>query len=90
MINYTPVVRSFLSERFPEGSVHCPEITAGDIPAFALRQATLVTSKRAPLRVTALRSFLRYMFPRGIVAIDLATCVPTGMLRHSPDTPTRP
>jgi hypothetical protein len=37
----------------------------------------LVTSKRAPLVVTALRSFLRYLFHRGIVAIDLAMCVPT-------------
>ena len=41
------------------------------------RQATLVTSKRAPLVVTALRSFLRNLFYRGIVAVDLATCVPT-------------
>jgi site-specific recombinase XerC len=41
------------------------------------RQASLITSKRAPLVVTALRSFLRYLFHRGIVAVDLATCVPT-------------
>jgi site-specific recombinase XerD len=37
----------------------------------------VITSKRAPLVVTALRSFLRYLFVRGIVATDLATCVPT-------------
>jgi integrase/recombinase XerD len=48
-----------------------------DITAFVQRQATLVKSKRAPLVVTALRSFLRYLFYRGIVAVDLATCVPT-------------
>jgi len=77
VINYTPVARSFLSERFPKGPVHCQQITAVDITAFVQRQATLVTSKRAPLVVTALRSFLRYLFHRGIVAIDLATCVPT-------------
>jgi site-specific recombinase XerD len=77
VINYTPVVRSFLSERFPEGAVHYQQITAGDITAFVQRQAILVTSKRAPLVVTALRSFLRYLFHRGILAIDLATCVPT-------------
>ena len=62
MINYTPVARSFLSERFPKGAVHCQQITAADITAFVQRQATLVTSKRAPLVVTALRSFLRYLF----------------------------
>jgi site-specific recombinase XerD len=77
VINYTPVVRSFLTERFPEGAVHCQQITAGDIIEFVQRQAVLVTSKRAPLVVTALRSFLRYLFHRGILAIDLATCVPT-------------
>ena len=62
VINYTPVARSFLSERFPKGAVHCQQITAADITAFVQRQATLVTSKRAPLVVTALRSFLRYLF----------------------------
>jgi site-specific recombinase XerD len=77
VINYTPVVRSFLSERFPKGAVHCDKLTSGDITAFVQRQATLVTSKRAPLVVTALRSFLHYLFHRGIVAIDLAACVPT-------------
>jgi site-specific recombinase XerD len=77
VINYTPVARSFLSARFPKGAIHFPQITPADITAFVPRQATLVTSKRAPLVVTALRSFLRYLFHRGIVAIDLATCVPT-------------
>jgi len=77
VINYTPVARAFLSERFPKGALHFQRITAVDITAFVQRQATLVTSKRAPLVVTALRSFLRYLFLRGIVTIDLAPCVPT-------------
>ncbi len=77
VINYTPVARSFLSERFPKGALHFQRITAADITAFVQRQATLVTSKRAQLVVTALRSFLRYLFLRGLVAIDLAACVPT-------------
>jgi site-specific recombinase XerD len=77
VINYTPVARSFLSERFPKGALHFQQITAADITAFIQRQAVKVTSKRAQLVVTALRSFLRYLFLRGIVAVDLATCVPT-------------
>src|ERR1017187_292469 len=77
VINYTPVARSFLSERFPKGALRLQQITAADITAFVQRQATSVTSKRAQLVVTALRSFLRYLFLRGLVAIDLATCVPT-------------
>ena len=77
VINYTPVVRSFLSERFPKGAVHCHKITASDTTEFVQRQASLITSKRAPLVVTALRSFLHYLFHRGISTIDLAACVPT-------------
>ena len=72
VINYTPVARSFLTEQFPKGALHFQRITAADITAFVQRQATLVTSKRAPLVVTALRSFLRYLFLRDIVAIDFA------------------
>ena len=77
VINYTPIVRSFLSESFPRGAMSWRKITPGNITAFVQRQATSVTSKRAPLVVTALRSFLRYLFHRGLVAVDLAACVPT-------------
>jgi site-specific recombinase XerD len=76
-INYTPTVRAFLLERFPEDIVDWQQITAGEITAFVARQAAVITSKRAPLVVTSLRSFLRYLFDRGIVATNLATCVPT-------------
>ena len=51
VINYTPIARSFLSERFTKGAVHCQQITAADSTAFVQRQATLVTSKRASLVV---------------------------------------
>jgi|SRR5579859_4139673 len=54
VINYTPVARSFLSERFPKGAVHFQQITTADITAFVQRQATRVTSKRAPLVVSAI------------------------------------
>jgi len=77
VINYTPTVRAFLLERFPEDNVDCQQITAGEITVFVARQAAVITSQRAPLVVTALRSFLRYLFHRGIVASDLAMCVPT-------------
>ncbi len=77
VINYTPVARSFLSERSPKGDLDFQQITAADITGFVQRQATLVTSKRVLLVVTALRSFLRYLFHRGIVAVDWAACVPT-------------
>ncbi|MGI8742925.1 MAG: hypothetical protein ACR2NN_10215 [Bryobacteraceae bacterium] len=34
VINYTPIARAFLSERFPKGAVHCQRITPTDITAF--------------------------------------------------------
>jgi hypothetical protein len=40
VINYTPVARSFLSERFPQGALHFQQIAAADITAFVQRQAT--------------------------------------------------
>ena len=76
-INYTPTVRAFLLGRFPEDIVDCQQITAGEITTFVAGQAAVITSKRASLVVTSLRSFLRYLFHRDLVATDLATCVPT-------------
>ncbi len=76
VLNYTPVAQRFLLERFPEGAVRCQQITPGDIVGFVQRQASLVTSKRALLVVTALRSFLRHLLQKGAIDADLAACVP--------------
>ena len=87
VINYAPVARSFLSERSSKGVLDFQQINAAEIAVFVQRQATLVNSKRAPLVVTALRSFLRYLFHRGVVAVDWAACVPaiaTWSLSHVP------
>jgi integrase/recombinase XerD len=77
VINYTPVVRLFLLAHSSEGAVRCQEITADDIAGFVQHQASMITSKRAPLVVTALRSFLRYLLYRGAIDTDLSACVPT-------------
>src|SRR5450631_1814215 len=52
VINYAPTVRAFLLERFPEDTVDCQQIAAGEIAAFVAGQAAVITSKRAPLVVT--------------------------------------
>jgi site-specific recombinase XerD len=75
--NYTPIVRSFLTDRFPAGRLHWPEISATDVAAFVRRRAAVVTSKRATIVVSALRCFLHWLFHRGATKVDLAACVPT-------------
>jgi len=77
VINYTPIVRAFLTDRFPAGRLHWPQVSATDIAAFVRRQAAVVTSKRATVVVSALRCFLHYLFYRGATKVDLAACVPT-------------
>jgi len=39
VINYTPVARSFLSERFPKGALHFQQIAAADVTAFVQWQS---------------------------------------------------
>jgi len=77
VINYTPIVRSFLTDRFQAGRLHWQKVGATDIAAFVRRQAAVVTSKRATVVVSALRCFLHYLFHRGVIKADLAACVPT-------------
>lgn len=77
VINYTPIVRSFLTDRFPAGRLEWRQIGAADIAAFVQRRAAVVTSKRATVVVSALRCFLHYLFHRGVTKVDLAGCVPT-------------
>ena len=47
-----------------------------DVVRFVQRLATRLHLKRAKLRTTALRSFLRYVCYRGDVTLDLAAAVP--------------
>lgn len=77
VINYTPIVRSFLTDRFPIGRLQWRQIAATDITAFVQRRAAVVTSKRATVVVSALRCFLHYLFHSGLTKVDLAGCVPT-------------
>jgi site-specific recombinase XerD len=77
VINYTPIVRAFLADRFPAGGLHWLQISATDIAAFVRQRAAVVTSKRATVVVSALRCFLHYLFHRGVTKVDLAACVPT-------------
>jgi site-specific recombinase XerD len=77
VINYQPVIRKFLVERFGDGPFLFREVKASDISAFILRHAHTMSPKRAQGMTTAFRSFFRFLFGNGELQADLATSVPT-------------
>jgi site-specific recombinase XerD len=77
LINYIPVIRRFLDERFGAHPMLLGEIGQADIAHFVLRYANILSRGRAKLMVTALRSFFRFLRLRGDISADLAGVVPT-------------
>ena len=77
LLNYVPVVEQFLAERFHNAVPNFAMIRATHVTGFVLRHARQLSPVRAGLMVTALRSFFRYLRHRGVIATDLAGCVPT-------------
>jgi integrase/recombinase XerD len=77
LINYLPLVDRFLLDRFGRGPVRLSHLTARDVTRFVLRRAHTMSPRRAQLLVTALRSFLRFLFLCGETAMDLSLSVPT-------------
>jgi site-specific recombinase XerD len=76
LLNYLPVVRCLLAERFRRGPIRFDRLRAVDIIGFVQRHAHDFTPRRVKLMLTALRSFLRHLQYRGDIDADLATCVP--------------
>jgi site-specific recombinase XerD len=77
LLNYLPLVECFLLDRFGKGTVRLAQLTAADVTRFVRQRAHTMSSGRAKLLVTALRSFLRFAFLRGETARDLTASVPT-------------
>ena len=73
--NYLPTVRAFLAERFGSQEVALETLAARDANQFVLRHAQRLSRSRAKLVVTALRSFLRHLYQRGELPVDLASAV---------------
>jgi integrase/recombinase XerD len=76
LINYLPLVDQFLRDRFGTGPTRLAQLDARDVPRFVLRRVRAMNPGRAKLLVTALRSFLRFLFLRGETPIDLTPSVP--------------
>jgi len=73
---YLLFVRSFLNDRFGNGSVLLRRLCLRDIVSFVQHEAPRLHLKRAKLLTTALRSFLQYARYRGDIKLDLAAAVP--------------
>ncbi len=76
LINYLPLVDRFLLDRFGRGAVQLAQLKAADVTQFVRRRAPTMSVTRAKLLVTALRSFLRFLFLRRETATDLSLAVP--------------
>jgi site-specific recombinase XerD len=82
LIGYVPIVRRFLTERFPGSALRLTELCPQDLQHFILRQIQRVSRIHARLCVTALRSFLRFLLQRGAIKADLAAVVTGVSLRR--------
>jgi len=76
-IIYVGFAEQFLSNRFGNGDVRLVELSVTDVTNFVQSAAHQLSSGRAKLLVTALRSLLRYMRYQGEISVDLARCVPS-------------
>jgi site-specific recombinase XerD len=74
---YWPYIQIFLCERYENRSIRLCELCPQDIDRFLLSHAHKRTPKSAQLMVSAMRSFLRYLFRSGKTKSDLSTAVPT-------------
>lgn len=74
---YLAPVHCFLSDRFGPGPLSLSELTVRDVTQFVLSCYRPGARCSNFSLVSALRNFLRFLFLRGDLAIDLAGAVPT-------------
>jgi site-specific recombinase XerD len=74
---YWPYIRRFILERFGKKSMRLCELCPQDIDRFLISHAREQTPKVSQLMVSAMRSFLRFLFRYGEAKRDLSTAVPT-------------
>lgn len=74
---YWPYIQKFLLGRFGNKPMQLNELCPQDIDRFLISHAHERTPKVAQLMVSAIRSFLRFLFRYGETKSDLSTAVPT-------------
>lgn len=73
---YRFVIRRFLSYRFPRGQIRLNQLRSCDVINFVLHDSSSRGRRSLQLATCALRSFLRFLFQRGRIAVDLTAVVP--------------
>lgn len=77
MGRYENTARRFLAQQAMAGGVLAPAgLTGADVNAFLLRECGRVSVGSAKGRVAELRSILRFLYLRGLTALQLGTAVP--------------
>ena len=76
VVNYLPVVRCFLRERFGDGPICLDGLISEDVIGFIRHQAAVRSPGGAKIVISGLRSFLGFLLLRGEISIDLASAVP--------------
>jgi site-specific recombinase XerD len=74
---YWGFARRLIAERFGDAPIRVRDLTPDDVSGFVLRHARSGSPGVAKLMVSALRSFLRFLFQDGQTQSDLAGAVPT-------------
>ena len=74
---YRDSAQCFLETRFGTDSLQLDELSPEDVIHFVLRQSRRYSTGSSKLHVSALRSFLRYLYLNGLVAVDLRGAVPS-------------
>ena len=73
--NYLPVIHTFLAECFATRTVALETLTVQDVNQFIVRRSRRLSHSSAKLLVTALRSFLRHLYQRAEIPVDLASAL---------------
>jgi site-specific recombinase XerD len=63
-------------QRFQSDQVLLGKLSPDDVTGFVLRQARVACAHRAQVVAGSLRSFLRFLYKRGHIGVDLAAVVP--------------
>lgn len=75
--SYTDFAREFAKKRFGHSDPIWDQVAPSDIADFVRHESRRSSTGYCKLKVTWLRSFLRFLHLRGCISRDLSICVPT-------------